>query len=212
MRRRHFALVLVSCLVTTGLPSARADAADACAHRGALDALYCDEDKDLVADPPKDKAQWKDPGTLVFTYAPVEDPGVYRRLFEPFMDHLAKVTGKKVVYFSVQSNAAEVEAMRSGRLHIAGFSTGPTMYAVNLAGAVPFACRGFSDRFESTHLIIITKATSGIQKPADLKGKKVAHASPSSNTAQARPLNCPLPSVGNVGANTRPALSTVLAL
>jgi phosphonate transport system substrate-binding protein len=61
------------------------------------------------------------------------------------------------------------------------------MYAVNLAGAVPFACRGFSDRFESTHLIIITKATSGIQKPADLKGKKVAHASPSSNTGNLAP-------------------------
>jgi phosphonate transport system substrate-binding protein len=149
--------------------------------------MYCDEDKDLVADVPRDKAQWKDPGTLVFTYAPVEDPGVYRRLFEPFMDHLAKVTGKKVLYFSVQSNAAEVEAMRSGRLHIAGFSTGPTMYAVNLAGAVPFACRGFSDRFESTHLILITKTSSGIQKPADLKGKKVAHASPSSNTGNLAP-------------------------
>jgi phosphonate transport system substrate-binding protein len=179
--------VLLSCLVATAFSTGRAEAADACAHRGALDPMYCDEDKDLVADVPRDKAQWKDPGTLVFTYAPVEDPGVYRRLFEPFMDHLAKVTGKKVLYFSVQSNAAEVEAMRSGRLHIAGFSTGPTMYAVNLAGAVPFACRGFSDRFESTHLIIITKATSGIQKPADLKGKKVAHASPSSNTGNLAP-------------------------
>jgi phosphonate transport system substrate-binding protein len=162
-------------------------AADACGHRGSLDSMYCDEDKDLVADPPKDKAQWKNPGTLVFTYAPVEDPGVYRKLFEPFMDHLAKVTGKKVAYFSVHSNAAEVEAMRSGRLHIAGFSTGPTMYAVNLAGAVPFACRGFSDRFESTHLIIITKVNSGIQKVADLKGKKVAHANPSSNTGNLAP-------------------------
>ena len=187
MQRRLFALVLLSGLAALAVPSGRAEAADACAHRGALDALYCDEDKDLVADVPKDKAQWKDPGTLVFTYAPVEDPGVYRRLFEPFMDHLAKVTGKKVVYYSVQSNAAEVEAMRSGRLHIAGFSTGPTMYAVNLAGAVPFACRGFSDRFESTHLILITKASSGIQKPADLKGRKVAHASPSSNTGNLAP-------------------------
>jgi phosphonate transport system substrate-binding protein len=187
MQRRRFFLVLLSCLVATAFSTGRAEAADACAHRGALDPMYCDEDKDLVADVPRDKAQWKDPGTLVFTYAPVEDPGVYRRLFEPFMDHLAKVTGKKVLYFSVQSNAAEVEAMRSGRLHIAGFSTGPTMYAVNLAGAVPFACRGFSDRFESTHLILITKTSSGIQKPADLKGKKVAHASPSSNTGNLAP-------------------------
>jgi len=40
-------------------------------------------------------------------------------------------TGKKVVFFPVQSNAAEIEAMRSGRLHIAGVSTGPTPIAVN---------------------------------------------------------------------------------
>jgi phosphonate transport system substrate-binding protein len=187
MRKNLLFLMLAGLVVLAVLPLGGALAADSCSNRGALDPMYCDEDKDLVADAPKDKAQLKNPGTLVFTYAPVEDPGVYRKLFEPFMDHLAKVTGKKVTYFSVHSNAAEVEAMRSGRLHIAGFSTGPTMYAVNLAGAVPFACRGFSDRFESTHLIIITKVNSGIQKVADLKGKKVAHANPSSNTGNLAP-------------------------
>jgi len=187
MRRMLFLVMLLGLFVVAVLPLAGARAADICSNRGALDPMFCDEDNNLVADPPKDKAQWKNPGTLVFTYAPVEDPGVYRKLFEPFMDHLAKVTGKKVVYYSVQANAAEVEAMRSGRLHIAGFSTGPTMYAVNLAGAVPFACRGFADRFESTHLIIITKVNSGIQKVADLKGKKVAHANPSSNTGNLAP-------------------------
>jgi len=36
-------------------------------------------------------------------------------------------------------------ALAMARLHIAGFSTEPTMYAVNLASAVPFACRGFAD-------------------------------------------------------------------
>lgn len=187
MRIKLLLGMLVGIAVLAALAVGEAPAADACANRGALDPMYCDEDKDLVADPPKDKAQWKNPGTLVFTYAPVEDPGVYRKLFEPFMEHLGKATGKKVNYFSVHSNAAEVEAMRSGRLHIAGFSTGPTMYAVNLAGAVPFACRGFADRFESTHLIIIAKTSSGIQKVADLKGKKVAHASPSSNTGNLAP-------------------------
>lgn len=164
-----------------------ASAADPCKNRGVLDAMYCDDNGDLVADTPKDAARLKNPDTLVFTYAPVEDPGVYRKLFEPFMEHLSKVTGKKVVYYSVQSNAAEVEAMRSGRLHIAGFSTGPTMYAVNLAGAVPFACRGFADRFESTHLWMIVKTSSPIKVLADLKGKKVAHANPSSNTGNLAP-------------------------
>ena len=39
-----------------------------CSFRGALDEAYCDENKDLVADPPKDPAEFKDPSTLVFTY------------------------------------------------------------------------------------------------------------------------------------------------
>jgi len=164
-----------------------AQAAEACSNRGTLDSMYCDEDNDLIADVPKDKSQWKNPSTLVFTYSPVEDPAVYRKLFEPFMDHLSKVTGKKVIYYQVHSNAAEIEAMRSGRLHIAGFSTGPTMYAVNLAGAVPFACRGYADKFESYNLIVIVKSSSPFKKPADLKAKKVAHTSPSSNSGNLAP-------------------------
>src|SRR5574341_2009751 len=176
-------LFIASLLLLSGL----AQAAEACANRGILDPMYCDEDRDLVADPPKDKSQWKNPSTLVFTYSPVEDPAVYRKLFEPFMDHLSKVTGKKVIYYQVHSNAAEIEAMRSGRLHIAGFSTGPTMYAVNLAGAVPFACRGYADKFESYNLILIVKSSSPFKKPADLKGKKVAHTSPSSNSGNLAP-------------------------
>jgi phosphonate transport system substrate-binding protein len=180
-------LTLAGVAILTALPLNGAVAADACSNRGTLDTMYCDENKDLVADPPKDKSQWKDPGTMVFTYTPVEDPAVYRKLFEPFMEHLSKVTGKKVVYYSVHSNAAQVEAMRSGRLHIAGFSTGPTMYAVNLAGAVPFACRGYQDKFEAYNLIVIVKNSSPFQKVADLKDKRVAHTSPSSNSGNLAP-------------------------
>ena len=47
---------------------------DACKNRGDLDIQYCDENKDLVADTPKDPKKFKIPGTLVFTYTPVEDP------------------------------------------------------------------------------------------------------------------------------------------
>jgi len=118
--------------------------ADDCIARGDLDQMYCDMDGDLVADaPPAD--QQVDPDTLVFAYTPVEDPAVYADIWEPFLEHLEKVTGKDVHFFAVQSNSAEVEAMRSGRLHVAGFSTGPTPFAVNLAGAVPFALMGGDD-------------------------------------------------------------------
>ena len=164
-----------------------AAAADDCKQRGQLDTLYCDADGDLVADAPKDAAKWRDPSTLVWAYTPVEDPAVYANIFEPFTDHLEQCTGKRTVYYPVQSNAAEIEAMRSGRLHFAGFSTGPTGFAVNMAGAVPFAAKGVGDQVRGYNLLAIVKAGSPYQSLADLKGKRVAHTSPSSNSGNLAP-------------------------
>ena len=111
-------------------------AQDNCPNRGDLDTMYCDANHDLVADPPADPKKFRDPNTLVFAFTPVEDPSIYEKLVQPFMGHLSQCVGKKTVFFSVQSNSAQIEAMRSGRLHIAAFSTGPTNFAVNIAGAV----------------------------------------------------------------------------
>ena len=168
--------------------STPAVAADACTNRGELDAMYCDVNKDLVADVPADSKKWKNPSTIVFTYTPVEDPAVYENIFKPFTTHLSKCLDKKVVFYQVQNNAAEIEAMRSGRLHVGGFSTGPTAFAVNLAGAVPFAVKGTAKEFQGYNLIVIVKASSPYQKLADLKGKKLAHTSPSSNSGHLAPL------------------------
>jgi phosphonate transport system substrate-binding protein len=77
--------------------------------------------------------------------------------------------------------------MRSGRLHVGGFSTGPTNYAVNLAGAVPFAVKGGAKEWQGYNLIMIVKKDSPYQKVADLKGKKVAHVQPSSNSGNLAP-------------------------
>ena len=158
-----------------------------CSNRGALDDAYCDENRDLVADPPKDPSQFRDPSTLVFAYTPVEDPALYASQFRPFMEYLTQCTGKRTVYFPVTSNAAQVEAMRSGRLHIAGFSTGPTAFAVNLAGAVPFAVKGKADGYESYRLAVVVKADSPFQTLADLKGKRVANTSATSNSGNLAP-------------------------
>ncbi len=161
--------------------------AQECSNRGSLDAAYCDADGDLVADPPSDPAKLVNPDTLVFAYTPVEDPAIYEDIWDPFIEHLEEVTGKDVQFFAVQSNSAEVEAMRSGRLHIAGFSTGPTPFAVNLAGAVPFALMGSDDgRFGYT-LQVYTRKDSGIDEMTDLKGKKVAHTAPTSNSGNLAP-------------------------
>ena len=99
--------------------------------RGTLDVRYCDADGDLIADTPKDASKQVDPGTLIFAYTPVEDPAVYKEAWSDFLTHMEKVTGKKTIFFPVQNNAAQIEAMRSGRLHIAGFNTGSNPLAVN---------------------------------------------------------------------------------
>ena len=178
--------VLAASILSVAATSGAA-AQDACGNRGQLDTLYCDENKDLVADSPKDSKRWRDPSTLVWAYTPVEDPAVYANIFKPFTDHLEKCTGKRTVYYPVQSNSAEIEAMRSGRLHFAGYSTGPTGVAVNLAGAVPFAAKGLGDEVRGYNLAAVVKASSPYQKLADLKGKKVAHTSPSSNSGNLAP-------------------------
>jgi phosphonate transport system substrate-binding protein len=157
----------------------------ACAQdcpRGDLDKAYCDRDGDLVADTPSDPKQFVNPSTLIFAYTPVEDPAVYTKVWDGFIKHMEKVTGKKVVFFPVQSNAAEIEAMRSGRLHIAGFNTGSNPIAVNCAGFVPFAIMAGKDGTFGYEMEIIVPADSAIKTPADIKGKKLAFTAPTSNS------------------------------
>jgi len=150
--------------------------------RGELDKAYCDRDGDLVADAPTDPKLFVNPSTIIFAYTPVEDPAVYAKTWDGFLRHMEKLTGKKVVFFPVQSNAAQIEAMRSGRLHVAGFNTGSNPIAVNCAGFVPVAIMGSQNGEFGYEMEIIVPADSAIKTPADLKGKKLAFTAPTSNS------------------------------
>ena len=187
MRAIPAGLALVLPALLASLFLAGPAAAQECPHRGDLDPRYCDANKDLVADTPTDKAQLKDPATLVFSYTPVEDPAVYENVFGEFIAHLSKVTGKRVRWYSAESYAAQVEAIRSGRLHIAGVASGPTPYAVNLSGFVPLVAMEKFDGTTGYTLQLITHKDSSIRSVADLKGKRVAHVSPSSNSGDTAP-------------------------
>ena len=179
------ALVLLFSLPVLGLALAAEEPASAPSD---LDARYRDDNNDLVADPPQDQSKWKNPSTLAFTYPPLEDSFEYKEAFTDFQNFLAKKTGKRVAYYPIRSNAAEIEAMRSGRLHIAGFSSGPTCFAVNLAGYVPIAVKGYEKEFQGYRLIVIVKKDSPITTLQELKGNKVAHTTPSSNSGHLAPM------------------------
>ncbi len=166
--------------------SNNAVAAEDC-FRGTLDKQYCDRDRDLVADLPLDPSKWIDPDTIIFSYTPVEDPAIYAKVWDGFIEHMAKVTGKKVVFFPVQSYAAQYEAMRSGRLHIAGVNTGGNPVAVSCAGFVPFAMMASKDGSYGYEMEIIVPAGSDIKSPADIKGRTLAFTSPTSNSGNKAP-------------------------
>lgn len=155
--------------------------------RGQLDARFCDRDGDMVADTPTDPRQLVDPPVLVFAYTPVEDPAVYRTVWQGFMDHLARTTGKRVQFFSVQSNAAQIEAMRAGRLHVTGFNTGSNPIAVNCAGFVPFAMMASRNNEFGYNMEIIVQADGPIQRVEDLRGRTVAFTSQTSNSGYKAP-------------------------
>ena len=162
-------------------------AEEACKSRGELDTPYCDENSDLLADTPRDPKRQKDPDTLFFTNSPLEDPAVFKKLLEPFVGHLARCVARKVRFYDVYSSAAAIEAMRSGRMHVGSMSSGDTAFAVNVAGAIPFGIRGDANGPQGYQLWMIVKADSPFQKLSDLKGKRVAHSAPSSNSGNLAP-------------------------
>ncbi|MEY3873046.1 MAG: hypothetical protein RLZZ296_2041 [Pseudomonadota bacterium] len=153
----------------------------------AMDPRYKDTNGDMVADTPTLASELRDPATLVFAYTPVEDPAVYAKVWDSFIAHLSKVTGKKVQFFPVQSNAAQIEAMRAGRLHVAGFNTGSNPLAVSCAGFVPFAMMASKDNRFGYEMEIITHPGSGVSKVADIKGKRMAFTSETSNSGYKAP-------------------------
>jgi len=175
--KASLALIALGAISFTGAAVAQEDC-----PRGTLDKAYCDRNGDLVADLPTDTKKIVNPSTLIFSYTPVEDPAVYQKVWDGFLKHLEKTIGKKVLFFPVQSNAAQYEAMRSGRLHVAGVNAGGNAIAVNCAGYVPFAMMAAADNSFGYEMEIIVPADSPIKTPTDLKGKKIAFTDATSNS------------------------------
>jgi len=144
-----------------------------------------------VQETPTDESELLDPDTLVFTESPSEDvQGRFEEDFEAVFDRIREETGKDVEFSKVNSYAASVEAMRSERAHIANFSTGTTAFAVNLAGAVPFAAGLTPDKLFGYRLFATTRADADdIQSVSDFARDDVTvgHSEPASNSGHQAP-------------------------
>jgi phosphonate transport system substrate-binding protein len=108
--------------------------------------------------------------TIRFAVTDVEGLEALQREFKPFADMLAEASGLEVEMFPVTSRTAAAEAMRAKKVDFV--LTGPAEYVVMQKLTQAYPVVGFSrpDYFSA----IIVMADSGINAPAELKGKTVA--------------------------------------
>jgi phosphonate transport system substrate-binding protein len=82
-----------------------------------------------------------------------------------------------------------VEAVKSGKAQLAQVNPGLVAQLVTAGHPGPFAVPGnkTTGKKNSYKLLLITRLDSGIAKPTDLVGKKVAHTTPTSNSGNLAP-------------------------
>jgi phosphonate transport system substrate-binding protein len=153
-----------------------------------LDPKFTDASGNLVADPPSDQSQLIDPPTIRFAYIEEDDPAKEKAAWKPFMDYLAKETGKPVVYQMLTGSNDLLKSMRDGQLDVAGFNTGSVPTAVNLCGFNPVCAVPTTEGTALTRSLIIVPASSDIQSPADLRGHELTLTEIGSNSGYKAPL------------------------
>lgn len=150
-----------------------------------------DSDGDLLADPPTDPAEQQDPATLVFSYIASdlgEDEEPNLEAWKELLDQFAQATGKQVESTHFETVEEQLDAMRSGKVHIIGLSTGAVPVAVNSAGLHPLATLAKADGSVGYTMLVITKAGSPVKSLADIRERRVAFVRPTSNSGFKAPL------------------------
>lgn len=147
-----------------------------------LDPVFTDADGDLIADPPKDPSKLIDPDKIVFSFVGSDTASEERSNWTDFASFLSKKSGKPVEVVAFKNREDERQAMRDGKLQIAGFNTGDVPLAVNTCGFVPVCSPGRDDGTIANYTSqIIVPAGSPLHILQDLKGKTVVFTDRTSN-------------------------------
>jgi phosphonate transport system substrate-binding protein len=155
-----------------------------CPH-GDLSLKFCDRDGDMLADPELDPKKWLDPYTLVFGYT--ENQALHEGARKALAQHIESATGKKVRFFLYRTNAAQLEAMRNGLLHIVGLNTGSVPIGVECSGFRLFSMAAKADRSYGYTMMLISWPGSGITKIKDLRDQTILFVTPTSNSGYKAP-------------------------
>ena len=105
-----------------------------------------------------------------------------------FVDYLAKTLGIQIDFVQTTDYSSVIEAMRAGRVDMAGFGPFSHVIAASEANAEPLvALPNQTTGLLGYKSLIITNVGSGVNTIADLKGKSMAFADPASTSGHLFP-------------------------
>lgn len=152
---------------------------------------FTERDEPVYGNPVRevDDDEYLDPDTIQFAFGQGESASqIYGDAMDPLVENIENETGRDVEFNVLDSAAAQVEAMRSERLHISTFNAGSVPYGVNIAGAVPFAMLVKDGTFGYRLWVCAQRENDDIRELDDLRGKRVAHAHETSNSGHLVPM------------------------
>lgn len=147
-----------------------------------LDAVYSDQDGDLLADPPEDTALCVSPAEISFSFIASDDSVNSAEVWQPVLEALHSRTGLPAKYLKIEDSKNQLEALRNGTLHVTAFGSGAVPTAVNSCGFTPLCTFGRADGSSGYHMHFIVRADSDLKKLDDLRGHKVVFTRPRSNS------------------------------
>jgi phosphonate transport system substrate-binding protein len=153
-----------------------------------LDKKFTDADGDLVADAPKDPAQFVEPARLVFSYVGAEDSERQKEVWKEFIAALATATEKPVDFLIINTPDEQLEALKSGKLHLTAVNTGNVPAAVRECGFVPDVTLAESSGKIGHTMKLLVPSDSKITKPEELRGQRIAFVNRRSNSGFKAPI------------------------
>lgn len=147
-----------------------------------LDPIYDDANGDLLPDSPESAEMSVTPTELTFSFIASNDETNTAEMWKPVMEALESTTGIPTKYIQLTDTKKQLQALRSGTLHITAFSTGEVPTAVNSCGFIPCCTKGTEEGDFGYTMQFVVKADSTIKELADLKDKHVVFTRPRSNS------------------------------
>jgi len=141
------------------------------------------------------------PPSLAVAFPKTYDRYETSKLYIGLLDHVARCAAVRLVnlrgdpiergpeMLDLLSEKDMLEALKTGRLQLAQVTAGLVPVAMDSTDARPFAVRGdgATGNASTYRLNLIVKAESPYRAPTDLKGRKIAHTTPGSNSGNLAP-------------------------